>query len=166
MSEEAPTWNSTFKASNPKDLIGATKVPLHLVSPALEVFASIGLLNGALKYGRANWREAGVKASIYYDALNRHMKAWFEGEWEDPDDGVPHLCAAAACLNILIDAYCQDQLVDDRNYNGKAMRRSVELMTPYVEHLKYIHEDKTPAHHYTIADNDRADPLRWWEYQS
>lgn len=143
----------TSKPTNPKDIVGSGKLPLHLVSPALPAAASVGLLNGLLKYGRSNYRETGVRASIYYDALVRHMNAWFDGEWEDPDDNVPHLCAAAACLNIILDAYFQDKLEDDRNYSGQAHRRAVEVFTPYVQHLKELHADKTPAHHYTIADD-------------
>lgn len=144
------------KLSNPKDAIGSTKLPLHLVSPAFKAFTSIGLLNGMLKYGRSNWREAGVRFSIYYDALNRHMDDLLDGEWEDPDDMVPHLCAAAACLNIIVDAWVTGQLVDDRNYMPHdtviGMRRAIDQLTPYVEKLKAHHADRDPKH-WTHADN-------------
>lgn len=102
------------KASNPKDIIGSGKAPLHLVPASLRAGAALAFMEGALKYGRFNWRLAGVRASIYYDALNRHMEAWFNGEDTDKASGLPHLFKAAACIAILIDAVELDKLVDDR----------------------------------------------------
>lgn len=76
----------------------------------------LGLMDGALKYGRANWRVSGVRASIYFDAASRHLNAWFEGEGQDPDSGLPHLSHALACLAILVDAEAAGMLVDDRQF--------------------------------------------------
>ena len=67
------------KPTNPKDLIGSDKLPLHLWPQTATALGAVALLEGALKYGRANWRHAGVRASIYYDAAMRHWGAWFEG---------------------------------------------------------------------------------------
>ena len=105
---------ATHKASNPKDVIGSGKAPLSLVPASLRAGAAMAFMEGALKYGRFNWRLAGVRASIYYDALNRHMDAWFNGEETDPGSGLPHLYKAAACIAILIDAVEIGKLVDDR----------------------------------------------------
>ena len=69
----------TSKPSNPKDAIGSDKLPLHLWPALASAEGSLALLDGALKYGRSNFRVAGVRASIYNDALRRHMDAWFEG---------------------------------------------------------------------------------------
>ena len=52
------------KDTNPKDAIGSGKVPMHLWPSTATAVGSIALLNGALKYGRSNWRVAGVRASI------------------------------------------------------------------------------------------------------
>jgi hypothetical protein len=134
------------KPTNPKDLIGTNKLPIHLWPEVATAYGSLGLLEGALKYGRCNWREAGVRASIYVDATRRHLAAWFEGEDDAPDSGLPHLAHALACLAILVDAEVQGQLVDDRQYNGWGYREAVETLTPHVERLKIKYENVNPTH--------------------
>ena len=148
--------NLNSKASNPKDMIGASKLPLHLWPTTATAMGCIGLLEGMLKYGRSNWREAGVRASIYVDACKRHLDAWFEGEEVAPDSGSPHLANALACLAILVDAQACGKLVDDRAYNGAGYRKLVEELTPHVAHLKDLFKDKSPKH-WTIADNVAAE---------
>jgi hypothetical protein len=134
---------------NPKDVIGSTKLPLHLWPTAATAMGCIALENGALKYGRANWRVIGVRASIYFDALQRHLAAWFEGAAND-EEGVPHLGSALACLAILVDSEAAGKLIDDRQYPG-GHRELVERLTPLVAMLQRRHEGKDPKH-YTIGD--------------
>lgn len=136
------------KATNPKDAIGSDKLPLHLWPETATVLGCLGLLDGALKYGRANFRAIGVRASIYVDACRRHLAAWFEGEDLDPDSGLPHLAHALACLAIVVDAQAAGKLRDDRQYPG-GYRKLVEEMTPHVARLKAKHAGKNPRH-YTI----------------
>lgn len=134
---------------NPKDAIGAGKLPLHLWPTTATMMGGIGLLNGMLKYGRSNWRAAGVRASIYYDACHRHLDAWFEGEDIDPDDNVPHLAAALACIAIIVDAQAAGKLNDDRNVAG-GYRKLRDQLSPLVAMLKEKHKDKNPKH-YTLG---------------
>lgn len=143
---------ATEKPSNPKDVIGTDKLPLHLWPTTATAMGCIGLLNGMLKYGRTNWRAAGVRASIYVDAAKRHLDAWFEGEDVDPDEGVPHLAAALACLAIIVDAQAAGKLNDDRAM-AAGYRKLVTELTPHVARLKALHANKAP-HHYTIADTE------------
>jgi hypothetical protein len=143
--------DDTLKLSNPKDLIGCNKVPLHLWPTTASAVGSLALLDGALKYGRSNFRTVGVRASIYYDAALRHLMAWFEGEECDPDSGLPHLGHALACLAILVDADSSGNLNDDRMIAG-GYREVIDALTPHVERLKQLHAEKQPKH-YTIADN-------------
>lgn len=146
--------SSSDKATrlNPKDIIGSNKVPLHLVSPFLSMFTAVGKLNGALKYGRANFRKEGVQASIYVDATKRHLDDWFSGNDTDEDEPVHNLCAAAACIDILIDAYCTGELIDDRDFHGEAYRARRKEVNEMVKALREKHSDKLPKH-YTIQDN-------------
>lgn len=139
------------KETNPKDAIGSNKVPLHLWPSTATAIGSIALLNGALKYGRSNWRVAGVRASIYADAAKRHLDAWFEGEETDPDDGVDHLGAVLACLAILVDARAAGKLNDDRAVQG-GYRKAIDVCTSEVTRLKELHAGKEPKH-YTINDS-------------
>lgn len=151
----APT-EPDVKPTNPKDVIGSDKVPLHLWPTTASVLGAMALLDGASKYGRSNWREAGVRYSIYYDAVRRHMDAAFEGEDVDPDSGLPHEAHALASLAIIVDAKAAGQLVDDRAYRGEGYRQLVTSMTEEVARIREKYTDRSP-HHFTIADDRDED---------
>jgi hypothetical protein len=138
------------KMTNPKDTIGSDKIPLHLWPETATIMGCIALLDGALKYGRSNWRVAGVRSSIYVDAAKRHLNKWFEGEESDPDSGVPHLAHALACIAIIVDAKAAGKLNDDRMVAGGYVE-TVASMTPHVARLKELHKNRSPKH-YTIND--------------
>ncbi len=140
------------KPTNPKDAIGSDKLPLHLWPATATAMGSVAMLNGMLKYGRSNFRAIGVRSSIYIDAAQRHLTAWFEGEEVDPDDGVPHLAAALACIAILIDAEAAGKLNDDRMYAG-GYRAILDRLTPHVARLKKLHASRAPKH-YTKNNNE------------
>jgi 5'(3')-deoxyribonucleotidase len=141
----------TVKQSNPKDSIGSDKIPLHLWPETATVLGSLGMLDGALKYGRSNFRAIGVRYSIYLDAIRRHSSALLEGEDLDPDSQIHHLGHVLASAAILVDAMAADKLVDDRNYQG-GYRSWIDKMTVHVKRLKDKHKDRNPKH-YTIQDN-------------
>lgn len=103
------------KDTNPKDAVGIAKVPFLSVVP-LRVIAEVALalFEGARKYGRHNYRPAGVRASVYMDAVGRHLAAWYEGEDIDPDSGLSHVTKAIAGLTVLRDSMMQGNWVDDR----------------------------------------------------
>ncbi len=105
---------------NPKDRIGATKPPLHLIPAAAEITESLVMAHGAKIYGNFNWRHTKIKASIYIAAARRHLCQWFDGQDEDLETGVSHLAHARACLGILLDAMSLDQMIDDRPGTGAA----------------------------------------------
>jgi hypothetical protein len=76
---------------------------------------------GADKYGPWNWRETGVCASTYVNAILRHLNAWRDGEDLDPESGISHLAHIACSANILMDAgYC-NRLQDDRNKSADVL---------------------------------------------
>lgn len=142
---------SDTKDTNPKDAIGAAKTPFSTV-PA-EVVAEIGLamMEGALKYGRHNYRAAGVRASVYYDAALRHLTAWWEGENTDPDSGISHLVKAAACLIVVRDSEFRGNWVDDRppatpaGWLAALNDRAAELVAKYPSPPP-AHTQATPQH--------------------
>lgn len=145
----SPTANE--KPTNPKDIIGSDKLPLHLWPTTATALGSLALLDGALKYGRGNFRAVGVRASIYYDAALRHLQAWFEGEDNAPDSGLPHLAHALACLAIVVDAQAAGNLNDDRAIPG-GYHALVASITEHVARLKAKHAGKDPRH-YTLQDS-------------
>jgi hypothetical protein len=105
---------SKVKDSNPKDAIGIKKAPMSTVPSAVVMEIGLAMLEGALKYGRHNYRAIGVRASVYYDACMRHLMSWWEGEDIDPDSGLSHITKALACLTVLRDAMWNNKWVDDR----------------------------------------------------
>jgi hypothetical protein len=138
------------KPTNPKDAIGSDKLPLHLWPATASILGCLGLLDGACKYGRSNFRAIGVRASIYVDAAKRHIDAWMEGEDDDLDSGVHHLGHALASLAILVEAIAKGNLTDDRNYPTEH-RAWVERYTPMVKKIKARYAGRT-VKHYTIQD--------------
>lgn len=105
-------------STNPKDLVGEKKAPLHLVpGPALLRMARVMEL-GAKKYGPYNWRQHPVRLTIYLAAAQRHILADLDGETIDPESGQPHRAHAMACMAILLDAEATGNLIDDRPTPG------------------------------------------------
>jgi hypothetical protein len=106
---------SALKPSNPKDALGIRKVPMSTIPAPVMAELGVAMLEGALKYGRHNYRAIGVRASVYYDAvMARHMPAFWEGEDDDPDSGISHVTKAIASLVVLRDAMICGNWVDDR----------------------------------------------------
>jgi hypothetical protein len=138
---------------NPKDAIGSDKIPVHLFPQAAVYMGALGNLDGALKYGRNNWRASKIRYTVYLDALKRHSDALLEGEDEDPDSGLHHLCHILATAGIMADALGNDTLIDDRNYKGSFWRGFVEKLTGHVKRLKEKHKGKSPKH-YTVKDSN------------
>ena len=144
-------------STNPKDAIGAVKLPLHLWPTEATALGCLGMLEGALKYGRNNYIFGdGVVMSIYIDACRRHLDALEAGEDMTPDTNNPHLANALASLAIIAKAQAHGKLIDDRNYSPRpgAFRQFIDYLTPQVAYLKNLFKDRTPRH-YTIADNPK-----------
>jgi len=134
------------KDTNPKDAVGIKKVPLSVVSAPVLMEIGLGMMEGARKYRRHNYRVAGVRASVYYDAAMRHLMGWWEGEDIDPDSGLSHVSKALACLSVLRDSMILENWKDDRppkhkdgwinEYNKKAkeiIEKYPKDLEPYTE---------------------------------
>ena len=143
------------KPTNPKDAIGSDKLALHLVPKIAIAQLALAMTEGALKYGKFNWRAAGVRASIYMDAIARHAAKFEDGEWADGETGVPHLASIMACCAIVLDSKHVGNLVDDRGPIAPT-GTAIDKMSEQVIHLKKLFKDKNP-HQHTIED---AQPIR------
>jgi len=127
----------TTKQTNPKDAVGTGKVPFSTIPAGVIAELGLAMLEGARKYGRHNYRVAGVRASVYYDALWRHMTAWWEGEDIDPDSGLSHITKAFATLAVLRDSQIQENWVDDRppvmpaNWQAALNEKAKEIIAKY-----------------------------------
>lgn len=140
------------KLSNPKDIIGsATKCPTSYVPTPVLYEMGLGMMDGACKYGRYNWRAVGVRGSVYYDATKRHLDDWWEGEDLDPDSvaSLHHITKAITSLVVLRDAMIQGKFIDDRPPSSPAgWMQELHAKVPLI---LAEHEGKDPKH-YTIGD--------------
>lgn len=127
-----------LKESNPKQAIGSTRMPLHLIPDGPLALLSLAFYEGATKYGSFNWRRAGVQAGTYVAACRRHLSKWWNGENHDPLTKVHHLANATACLVILLDAELQGMLTDDRPPR--------QHLTPLYDHLAEVQKHLTEMH--------------------
>lgn len=138
------------KQTNPKDMVGTRKAGTSCIPQAVIAELGVALLEGACKYGRYNWRVAGVRASVYIDALQRHIfdQWWDEGEDIDMDSQLSHLTKGIATLVVLRDAMIQGMLVDDRPPKSKPF---IKNLNQSAAEMVDRHADKNPRH-YTIDD--------------
>ena len=102
------------KPTNPKDRAATTRLDLSLFPATAVAYGALAMQEGDCKYGAYNYREAGVLASVYRAAAQRHLDKWFNGEETDPDTGVPHLANALGCIAVIVDAIECGKLDDDR----------------------------------------------------
>lgn len=95
-----------YTESAPPQDTGAMKFDDDKISYALVPQEAVDelakVLNfGAGKYTPHNWRK-GLKYSRCYDAMLRHLFAWWGGEDIDKESGLSHLAHAMCCLSFLI----------------------------------------------------------------
>lgn len=143
----------TTKPSNPKDIIGtATKVPTSYIPIPVLYECGLGMLDGAGKYGRYNWRAVGVRGSVYFDATKRHLDDWWEGEDIDPDSvaQLHHLTKAITSLMVIRDAMIQGKFIDDRPPSSP--KGWMEEFNKKVPLILEQNKEKDPKH-YTIEDD-------------
>ncbi len=78
------------------------KIRLDLIPPSLQKAVATILTYGAIKYDDRNW-EKGTKWSRIFGSLMRHLLAFYSGEDDDPESGLPHLWHAACNITFLIE---------------------------------------------------------------
>lgn len=132
------------KPSNPKDMVGCLKVPFSVLPTPVLAEAAIGMFEGALKYGRHNYRAIGVRASVYYDATQRHLNSWWEGEDIDAESTLSHITKAITSLMVLRDSMIRGNWEDDRppatpDLFTELNKRAALLVDQY--------KDRTPVHY-------------------
>ncbi|MHA1676587.1 MAG: dATP/dGTP diphosphohydrolase domain-containing protein [Candidatus Njordarchaeales archaeon] len=127
---------------NPKDIIGSKKLPMSVLPATVLGELALAMYEGSRKYGRHNYRAAGVRAEVYYDACFRHLLAWWEVEDIDQDSGINHIAKAMACLTVLRDSMLVGNWIDDRppkSKNGwvKEMnKKTEEIIKKYPKYTK------------------------------
>lgn len=142
----APVNKVEVKPTNPKDAVGSSKVSYSMLPAPVLAEAALALTEGALKYGKHNYRGVGVRGSVYYDASLRHLTAWWEGEDIDPESGLSHVTKAIAGLMVLRDCMIRGNFNDDR-----PPKSPKDWMVPLNEHTAKLREqyrDRDPKHYF------------------
>jgi hypothetical protein len=101
--------------SNLKTLAALNKPKLSDVPPVALFALGAAMSDGASKYGRYNWRDTGTTASVFYDAMQRHLTDWYNGEDYAHDSKIHHLGHIMASCAILLDAELHKNYNDDRD---------------------------------------------------
>jgi hypothetical protein len=150
------------KPSNPKDSVGIKKVYFSVIPWGVVAELGLAMLEGARKYGRHNYRDVGVRASVYMDATMRHLTDWWEGVDVDPDSGLSHITKAIASLTVLRDSMIRQNWEDDRpprmdeGWIQDLNRKAAEIVEKY----------PVAAHTFTEAEKksiqDSAGKLEDW----
>lgn len=106
------------------------KVQLHyLPFNAISLIAKVFMF-GANKYDDWNWCK-GMPYSRLFNACQRHLWAWFNGEDNDPESKLSHLGHAGCCVLMLIwMSLCRPDL-DDRPRYGELTLEGLEDSDDY-----------------------------------
>ena len=100
--------------SNVKTLAAAGKPRIAAVPPIAIMAMGAAMQNGADKYGLFNWRGTAVTATVFYNAMMRHLEQWYSGEQHASDSNIHHLAHLMAGAAIILDAEMNNVFVDDR----------------------------------------------------
>lgn len=109
-----PLIQPRYQENDPKAIVGRTKPPMDAIPPVSILLLGQAMKDGKEKYGPMNWRNSEVVATTYYNAILRHLLAWFDGESVAEDSGTHHLAHIMAGCAILLDAMQSGTLEDDR----------------------------------------------------
>lgn len=112
---QGPRWREGPEPETPEIEKKATKPGLHALPIRPLFLAGEVMRQGALKHGGTyNYRAKALKASMYYDALLRHLARWWERRDVDEESGMPHLAHVICNAVMLLDCEDNRTLIDDR----------------------------------------------------
>lgn len=92
------------------DKLEYSLLPKGVLTPILKVLSF-----GKKKYAADNWMKVDNPKERYYNAMQRHITQWWEGEKYDSETGENHLAHAACCLMFLL--WFENK--EDGNLKGK-----------------------------------------------
>jgi len=111
--EEAP-YQPGYEGASPEDIVKASQTattggrkfdggkPQYGLLPPNALRATVDILTfGAEKYEPDNWKHVPDSKRRYFDAAQRHLWDWKNGEQNDPESGKNHLAHALCCLMFL-----------------------------------------------------------------
>jgi len=108
-----------------------------------QIEGALAMYEGSLKYGYRNYRHSPVRASVYTDALRRHLVKWETGQDYDEISGINHLGSVIACAAILLDAEAHDSLIDDRDISWSVVSDYLAESQAIVRELQKLYGTDT-----------------------
>ncbi len=82
---------------------------LYGLLPPLALEENVKVLTfGAQKYEPDNWRRVPNGIERYFDAAQRHLWAWKQGQTYDQETGLHHMAHAICCLQFIADLQLAD----------------------------------------------------------
>lgn len=129
--------DAVTKETNPKDALAGLKPRWFSFIP-LRVLVGVGkaMFEGAWKYGKHNYRESGVRASVYVDAaVCGHLMPWMEGQDYD-ENGMHHIDKAIASLMVLRDSMLNGNWIDDRPQAARGLQEQIDAETAHFAKMK------------------------------
>lgn len=97
---EAAQYTGEVTGTGIKTVMTEPKTPIHLMPPQFIEGVAAVLQHGAGKYAPNNWM-AGMSWSTVFGGIMRHLWAFFRGEEQDKESGLPHLAHAACGIMFL-----------------------------------------------------------------
>jgi len=99
----------------------SNKPAVNQLPPAGRIHGALALAFGAEVHGGGyNWRDGQSDYMVVLDAIERHILCLIDGEDCAPDSGVHHLGHIVANASILLDAFENGTLIDNRPTKGSA----------------------------------------------
>ena len=120
--------NSVLADNNLKTLAAVGKPIVSSIPPIALLALGMAMEDGVKKYGKFNWREAAVTSSVFYDAIERHLIAWYSGEDYATDSKVHHLAHVMAGCAIILDATHNNVLNDDRKPSQIVTKNTIDIL--------------------------------------
>lgn len=97
--------------------------------PPLALAETVKVLTfGAQKYERDNWQKVPDSKRRYFDAMQRHVWAWKQGEQIDEESGIHHLAHAMCCMMFLYE-HDVKYTVDETETDCEMPKQNVKIRT-------------------------------------
>lgn len=135
--ERAAAWlpkketQTKLPDNNLKTAVAMKKPGISAIPPVAIYALGAAMQDGVNKYEKYNWRDAGATTSIFFDAMARHLFAWYSGESYASDSKVHHLAHLMAGCAIMLDSELHEKLNDDRkasHINDDVINRFMKLI--------------------------------------
>ena len=114
--------------------------PMYGLLPPKALRSTVDVLTfGAKKYEIDNWKYVSDSKRRYFDAAQRHLWDWKEGERFDSESGLHHLSHAICCLMFLYEHDVSTQAISNSEKDLAEIKEIVQDGINYID--KFL--DKT-----------------------